>query len=63
MLELGPTEIALHEAMAQHPDLSKIDLIHCVGPRMKSLWQKLPRAQRGEWVADARKISPPARAA
>lgn len=33
MLELGgPTEIALHEAVADHPDLNKIDLIHCVGP-------------------------------
>ncbi len=53
MLELGPTEIALHEAVAQHPDLNKIDLIHCVGPRMKSLYDKLPRAQRGEWVSDA----------
>lgn len=57
MLELGPTEIALHEAVAQHPHLNKIDLIHCVGPRMKSLWQKLPRAQRGEWVADAKDLA------
>ena len=57
MLELGPTEIALHEAIAQHPLLNKIDLIHCVGPRMKSLWLKLPRAQRGEWVADARDLA------
>ena len=57
MLELGPTEIALHEAVAQHPHLNTIDLIHCVGPRMKSLWLKLPRAQRGEWVADARDLA------
>ncbi|MEO5613498.1 MAG: UDP-N-acetylmuramoyl-tripeptide--D-alanyl-D-alanine ligase [Cypionkella sp.] len=57
MLELGPTEIALHEAVAQHPHLAKIDLIHCVGPRMKSLWQILPRAQRGEWVSDARDLA------
>ena len=57
MLELGPTEIALHEAIAKHPHLNKIDLIHCVGPRMKSLWQKLPRAHRGEWVSDARDLA------
>lgn len=57
MLELGPTEIALHEAVVQHPHLDKIDLIHCVGPRMKSLWQILPRAQRGEWAADARDLA------
>lgn len=57
MLELGPTEIALHQAIAQHPGLSKITLIHCVGPRMKSLYAKLPRSQRGEWVADARELA------
>ncbi|MFC3179512.1 UDP-N-acetylmuramoyl-tripeptide--D-alanyl-D-alanine ligase [Cypionkella sinensis] len=57
MLELGPTEITLHEAVADHPDLNKIDLIHCVGPRMKSLYAKLPRAQRGEWVAEARELA------
>jgi UDP-N-acetylmuramoyl-tripeptide--D-alanyl-D-alanine ligase len=53
MLELGPTEIALHRAIADHPGLATIDIIHCVGPRMKSLWQVLPRSQRGEWAATA----------
>ncbi|MES2434262.1 MAG: UDP-N-acetylmuramoyl-tripeptide--D-alanyl-D-alanine ligase [Pseudomonadota bacterium] len=57
MLELGPTEIALHEAVALHPHLNKIDLIHCVGPRMKALYTKLPRAQRGEWVPDAKDLA------
>lgn len=57
MLELGPTEIALHEAIARHPHLNKIDLIHCVGPRMKALWHILPRAQRGEWVSDAKDLA------
>lgn len=53
MLELGPTENALHAAIADHPSLSKIDVIHCVGPRMAHLWQALPRAQRGAQVARA----------
>ena len=53
MLELGTSEIALHRAIADHPGLAAIDTIHCVGPRMKSLWQSLPRGQRGEWVAQA----------
>jgi len=48
MLELGPTELALHRAIADHPGLAAIDRIHCVGPRMQALWQALPRAQRGE---------------
>ncbi len=53
MLELGPTEIELHRAIADHPGLAAIHTIHCVGPRMKSLWQALPRAQRGEWTETA----------
>ena len=50
MLELGPTEAALHADIARHPGLAAIDRIHCVGPRIKALWQALPRSQRGEWV-------------
>ena len=61
MLELGATEAALHMAIAQHPGLSKIGTIHCVGPRMRDLWKALPRAQRGEWVETAAEIAPRAR--
>ena len=62
MLELGPTEDALHRAIARHPGLEKIALIHCVGPRMKALHVLLPRAQRGEWVASVQELLPRARA-
>ena len=62
MLELGPTEAALHLAVAQHPGLSAITIIHCVGPRMQTLWQALPRAQRGQWVATAPELALQARA-
>ena len=58
MLELGPSEIQLHQAIADHPDLKKIDVIHCVGPRMAQLWQVLPRQQRGEKVALAADLLP-----
>jgi UDP-N-acetylmuramoyl-tripeptide--D-alanyl-D-alanine ligase len=58
MLELGPTEDALHRAIAAHPGLSRITTIHCVGPRMKALHGLLPRAQRGEWVAEAKDLLP-----
>ena len=61
MLELGPTEDALHRAIAQHPGLDKISQIHCVGPRMQALHALLPRAQRGEWVAEAHALIPRAR--
>jgi UDP-N-acetylmuramoyl-tripeptide--D-alanyl-D-alanine ligase len=58
MLELGPTEAALHRAVADHPGLAKIDLIHCVGPRMKALHAVLPRVQAGEWVETAAELAP-----
>lgn len=53
MLELGPTEEALHAAIARHPGLSAVHVIHCVGPRMRALYAALPRAQRGHWVETA----------
>lgn len=62
MLELGPREAELHAAIAKHPGLEKVALIHCVGPRMRALWQALPRAQRGEWVETAAELAPRARA-
>ena len=57
MLELGPTEFALHEAIADHPAIAAIDLIHTVGPRMRDLHDRLPRAKRGEWVATADELA------
>ncbi|MFT4150073.1 MAG: UDP-N-acetylmuramoyl-tripeptide--D-alanyl-D-alanine ligase [Paracoccaceae bacterium] len=61
MLELGPDEIAMHAAIARHPGLPAIAAIHCVGPRMRALWQALPRAQRGEWVETAPELAGRAR--
>ncbi|ULB08995.1 UDP-N-acetylmuramoyl-tripeptide--D-alanyl-D-alanine ligase [Cereibacter azotoformans] len=61
MLELGPTEAALHRAVADHPALAGIALVHCVGPRMRALHEALPRRQRGEWVETAAELVPRAR--
>jgi UDP-N-acetylmuramoyl-tripeptide--D-alanyl-D-alanine ligase len=58
MLELGPTELDLHAAIARHPGLAEIDLIHCVGPRMRVLHAALPRRQRGEWAETAAELVP-----
>ena len=58
MLELGPTELALHLAIAKTPNLGSIDLIHCVGPRMKTLYDALPRPQRGLWAETAAEVLP-----
>lgn len=51
MLELGPDETALHSALAHCPGFDRIDVVHCVGPRMAALWQALPPRQRGEHAA------------
>ncbi len=61
MLELGPTEADLHAAIARHPGLEAVNVIHCVGPRMKALYAALPRQQRGEWVETAAELAPRAR--
>jgi UDP-N-acetylmuramoyl-tripeptide--D-alanyl-D-alanine ligase len=53
MLELGPTESALHAEIARHPGLQAVATIHCVGTRMKALHAALPRNQRGEWAETA----------
>jgi len=53
MLELGPTEDALHADLAAHPAMREIDLVHCIGPRSKALWDALPRALRGQWEDNA----------
>ena len=49
MLELGPDEAAMHRAIAAHPAFASIDLVHCVGPLMRGLWQALPDPRRGQW--------------
>ncbi|MGB0798520.1 MAG: UDP-N-acetylmuramoyl-tripeptide--D-alanyl-D-alanine ligase, partial [Planktomarina sp.] len=50
MLELGDDEHAIHAALADNLHLQGVDVVHCVGPRMKSLYDALPDRQRGLWV-------------
>lgn len=56
MLELGAGEIAAHEALARYPAMAAVQLVHCVGPRMRALWQALPKEQRGEWHETAQAL-------
>jgi UDP-N-acetylmuramoyl-tripeptide--D-alanyl-D-alanine ligase len=60
MLELGPSEDALHAAIAAHPALAEVTLVHCVGPRMRALHAALPKAKRGHWVETAAELLPKA---
>lgn len=47
MLELGQTEKSLHEEIVKHPSLKDINVVHCVGELMNSLFQNLPPGKRG----------------
>ncbi len=50
MLELGEHEQAMHAELLPH--CAGIDRIHCVGPRMLALYDRLPEWQRGEYLPD-----------
>lgn len=60
MLELGPQENALHAQMAADPSFAQVDVVHCVGPRMRHLYDALPQGKRGEWVETVDKMIPKA---
>ena len=53
MLELGPDEARLHVEIGDHPAMERIELIHCVGRRMRALWEALPDRRRGRWAEAA----------
>jgi len=61
MLELGPTEDALHASLAELEELDTVDQVHLAGPRMRSLHEALPRAKRGEWFEDSAALAARAR--
>ena len=49
MLELGPAEGQMHEDIAHIGAMEKVDIVHCVGPRMQALHDILAPQKRGEW--------------
>ena len=57
MLELGDGDIEIHEELAENTDLQSADVIHCVGGRMQSLYQKLPEEKRGHWAEKASELA------
>ena len=57
MLELGDGEKALHAGLAAHPSIDQVHVVHCVGPRMRNLWDSLPARRRGEWVDTAEELA------
>ncbi|KNG95142.1 UDP-N-acetylmuramoyl-tripeptide--D-alanyl-D-alanine ligase [Pseudaestuariivita atlantica] len=53
MLELGPDEAAMHAGLADLPAMESLAQVHCVGPRMRALYDALPEAVRGRWAETA----------
>jgi UDP-N-acetylmuramoyl-tripeptide--D-alanyl-D-alanine ligase len=53
MLELGQTKKTLHEEISKYPSLKDINVVHCVGELMGSLFQNLPIGKRGLLTATA----------
>ncbi len=57
MLELGPDEGRLHAEIAQHPVMAEVAVVHCVGPRMRQLWDALPETRRGQCAETAEDLA------
>ena len=57
MLELGPEEKRLHVEIGDHPAMPMIEVVHCVGPRMRALWEALPDKRRGRWTETADELA------
>jgi UDP-N-acetylmuramoyl-tripeptide--D-alanyl-D-alanine ligase len=58
MLELGPRELEMHAAMSEDPGMAAVSTVHCVGTRMKALYDALPEPRRGRWVATPEELVP-----
>jgi UDP-N-acetylmuramoyl-tripeptide--D-alanyl-D-alanine ligase len=56
MLELGESEVEQHRALAALEAMASVDLVHCVGPRMRHLFDALPAAKRGQWAESAEEL-------
>lgn len=53
MLELGQDAAKLHAQVADLPFMAKVDIVHCCGPLMRSLWARLPADQQGIYTDTA----------
>ena len=58
MLELGEDAPRLHAELAEPLEAAKADLVFCAGPLMRSLWDALPAARRGDYAASAAELAP-----
>ena len=56
MKELGEDAVALHAGIAHLEATQKLDVVHCVGPLMRALYELLPEQQRGDWFATSQEM-------
>ncbi|MFK7838059.1 MAG: UDP-N-acetylmuramoyl-tripeptide--D-alanyl-D-alanine ligase [Sulfitobacter sp.] len=56
MKELGPDSIALHAGLAHLDATKSLDVVHCIGPQMRALYDLLPEHQRGEWTETSQQM-------
>ncbi len=61
MKELGPQEVDMHRDLADHPAITEIDVVHCVGPLMLHLYRALPEAKQGQWAETQAELVPEVR--
>ena len=57
MLELGQEEAQIHAQLAGNNHLLTLDVVHCVGPRMRACYDALPAEIRGRWVQEAQELA------
>jgi len=57
MLELGSDEMAMHASIADQGSIQDLDLVHCVGMRMRALYDALPESKAGRWVEAAEELA------
>ncbi|THH39066.1 UDP-N-acetylmuramoyl-tripeptide--D-alanyl-D-alanine ligase [Aliishimia ponticola] len=50
MKELGSDAADLHAGLARLPQIDQVDVLHCVGPLMRHLFEALPPQKRGLWT-------------
>lgn len=58
MRELGKSSADYHASLAEDANLAKIDIIHCVGPEMRVLYDALPLTQRGQFAKTVKDLLP-----
>ena len=56
MKELGTDAVALHAGIAHLEATRSVDVVHCIGPLMRALYDLLPEQQRGDWFETSQEM-------